>query len=118
MSEYNFVTCVYVHTIIYKTGLPGHLLTILKCTLVCVCVRWAACVCVCPAVFLLALVIQILEQRSRCHFCLQRRSESGQVALVFMTPIKSDACVYPKPSLHVQSKEKIGPDSLLDTEIC
>ena len=60
MSEYNFVTCVYVHTIIYKTGLPGHLLTILKCTRVCVCVR--ARMCVCPAVVPLALVIQILEQ--------------------------------------------------------
>lgn len=29
---------VYVHTI-YKTGLPGYLLTILKCTRVCVCVH-------------------------------------------------------------------------------
>lgn len=44
MSEYCFVTCVYVHAIIYKTGLPGHLLTILKCTL-CVCVCARACVC-------------------------------------------------------------------------
>ena len=37
MGEYNFVTCAYVHMIIYKTVLPGHLLTIRVC--VCVCVR-------------------------------------------------------------------------------
>lgn len=38
VGEYNFVTCVYVH-MIYKTGLPGYLLTILKRARVCVCVH-------------------------------------------------------------------------------
>lgn len=55
MGEYNFVTCVYVHMIIYKTVLPGHLLTIFVC------------VCVCPAVVPLALVIQIVEQQLLEH---------------------------------------------------
>ena len=69
MGEYNFVTCAYVHMIIYKTVLPGHLLTIRVCVCVCACARECThtCVCVCPAVVLLALVIQILERQLLEH---------------------------------------------------
>ena len=35
-----------------------------------------------------------------------------------MIPIKSDDCVYPKPSLHAWCKEKMCSDNLLDTGIC